>query len=354
MGKRHEPHHHHRQVPSTWTSSSRAGARARPRQGREHGHEHGQGHGHGEAHEHRRGFRARGGGGGGEVIFFDAFSGVAGDMIIAALLISACRPRDSERAVAALPIADFHLHRGHAAPERDRATKFDVHVRRAARAPYGEIDGMLRRGAPRRAHARSRAAIFRRLSRGGAGAPHAPRRTCTFTSRRPRRHRRHLGGRRGRSRTSAEGGRSPLRGAEASSTARHGVLPAPPAAPSMCLRGVRPTASTSTRSSSRRKAPAIIATVSSRFERWPTFAPEASVRRRHARAGPIGRTSARRARRAPGRGRRCTAEHGGPSRARVHVIGRGPTSTIHGEIAGTRWRRSSRRARSTRGPRPSS
>ena len=79
------------------------------------------------------------------ILFFDAFSGVAGDMTIAALLDLGVPLLVIERALSALPIEGFHLHRGHAHKNAIVATSFEVHLE--ADQPfrnYREIDEMLK------------------------------------------------------------------------------------------------------------------------------------------------------------------------------------------------------------------
>ena len=115
----------------------------------EHEHPHPADHRHGpgrdDDHEHpmRQALLAAGDGAG-KVIFFDAFSGVAGDMTIAALLDLGVPLLVVEHAVAALPIEGFHLHRGHTHRSGIVATTFEVHVEASQpERTYGEIDGML-------------------------------------------------------------------------------------------------------------------------------------------------------------------------------------------------------------------
>jgi hypothetical protein len=78
-------------------------------------------------------------------LYFDAFSGVAGDMTIAALLDLGVPLLVVERTLSALPIEGFHLHRGHAHKNAIVATSFEVHLE--AEQPlrhYREIDEMLK------------------------------------------------------------------------------------------------------------------------------------------------------------------------------------------------------------------
>src|SRR5580698_7957642 len=94
----------------------------------EHEHEHDH-HAGGEEHEHAgRGAPLEEGEGAGKILFFDAFSGTAGDMTIAALLDLGVPFSVVERAVAALPLRGFHLHRGHRHRSGIVATSFDVRV----------------------------------------------------------------------------------------------------------------------------------------------------------------------------------------------------------------------------------
>src|SRR5262249_60149830 len=79
-----------------------------------------------------------------KTLFFDCFSGIAGDMTIAALLDLGVPLLTIERAVAALPLENFHLHRGHKHRSGIVATSFDVHVEgKQPERTYGSIDAML-------------------------------------------------------------------------------------------------------------------------------------------------------------------------------------------------------------------
>lgn len=82
--------------------------------------------------------------GAGKLLFFDAFSGVAGDMTIAALLDLGVPLLVVERALAALPLEGFHIHRGHIHRSGIVATTFDVHLETSQpERTFREIDGML-------------------------------------------------------------------------------------------------------------------------------------------------------------------------------------------------------------------
>jgi uncharacterized protein (TIGR00299 family) protein len=124
-----------------------------------HPHEHSQGHGHAHpdehahadahahAHEHRAGATALAlarGAGEGKVLFLDAPSGLAGDMIIAALVDLGVPESVVHGALAALPLHGFHVHFGTRTRSGIVGTSFEVHVEHAQppRA-YGGIRAML-------------------------------------------------------------------------------------------------------------------------------------------------------------------------------------------------------------------
>jgi uncharacterized protein (TIGR00299 family) protein len=88
------------------------------------------------------------GAGAGKVLFLDAPSGLAGDMIIAALLDLGVPATVVERALAALPLAGFHLHVGSRTRSGIVATAFDVHVEGThPQRTYGTIRAMLEQAA---------------------------------------------------------------------------------------------------------------------------------------------------------------------------------------------------------------
>jgi hypothetical protein len=102
----------------------------------DHEHEHGGGHGHGHGHGHSQ---ANGpwredlprGAGIGKVLFLDAPSGLAGDMVIAALVDLGVPPTVIAEAAAALPISGYHVHFGTAVRSGVVASNFDVHLEAA-------------------------------------------------------------------------------------------------------------------------------------------------------------------------------------------------------------------------------
>jgi pyridinium-3,5-bisthiocarboxylic acid mononucleotide nickel chelatase len=255
--------------------------------GHEHDHEHGHAHGHEHEHPHEHG-PARGhehpsrqpllpeGAGAGKVIFFDTFSGIAGDMTIAALLDVGVPLLVIERAVAALPIEGFHLHRGHAHRSGIVASAFDVHVEAPQpERTYGEIDAMLLT-APLDAKTKDLARrIFRRLGEAEAGVHRMPLESVHF----------HevgavdaivdiVGSAAALSYLGAEVVGAPLPMGRGFVKARHGILPLPPPAVVECLRGVPTYGIDLDAELVTPTGAAILATVATRFERWPTFAPE--------------------------------------------------------------------------------
>ena len=130
-------------------------------EGHEHEHEHGDAHehhdhgGHGHAHPHGaadHGHAAHAphetalapGAGAGKVLFLDAPSGLAGDMIIAALVDLGVPRSAVETALASLPLTGFHVHFGTRVRNGIVGTAFDVHVEHAQPTrTYGSIRAML-------------------------------------------------------------------------------------------------------------------------------------------------------------------------------------------------------------------
>ncbi|WP_437716926.1 nickel pincer cofactor biosynthesis protein LarC [Sorangium sp. So ce448] len=242
--------------------------------GDDHGHAHGDDHGH--AHDHPRAPLLEEGAGTGKVLFFDAFSGIAGDMTIAALLDLGVPLLVIERAVAALPLDGFHLHRGHAHRSGIVATSFDVHVEAPQpERTYGSIDAMLAAAPldpPVAALARR---IFRRLGEAEAAVHRIRLEDVHF----------HevgavdaivdiVGSAAAIVHIGAEVVGSPLPMGRGFVKARHGILPLPPPAAVACLRGVPTYGVELDAELVTPTGAAIIATLATRFERWPTFAPD--------------------------------------------------------------------------------
>ena len=116
----------------------------------EHHHEHGHPHDpHGHDHPpHSRRAPPRPelprGGGEGKILFLDAPSGLAGDMIIAALIDLGVPEVVVANAVAKLPLAGFHLHFGTRVRSGIVGTSFEVHCETAQpERTYGAIRGIL-------------------------------------------------------------------------------------------------------------------------------------------------------------------------------------------------------------------
>jgi pyridinium-3,5-bisthiocarboxylic acid mononucleotide nickel chelatase len=109
---------------------------------RPHAHDHSHDHGHPHEHEHshdahEHGSRSDGhphapplarGSGKGKILFFDAPAGLAGDMIIAALVDLGVPKKVIEDAVARMKLSGFHLHFGTRERSGIVATAFDVHL----------------------------------------------------------------------------------------------------------------------------------------------------------------------------------------------------------------------------------
>lgn len=256
-------------------------------EGHDHGHDHDHHHGHDHDHHdgHERPEDPRGphaqpllpeGAGAGKILFFDAFSGTAGDMTIAALLDLGVPFSVIEHAVAALPLAGFHLHRGQAHRSGIVATTFDVHVEGSQpERTHGEIDAMLAAAPlePRTGELARR--IFRRLGEAEAAVHKMPVADVHF----------HevgavdaivniVGAAAAVVHLGAEVVGSPLPMGRGFVKARHGVLPLPPPATVECLRGVPTYGVDIDAELVTPTGAAILATVATRFERWPTFAPE--------------------------------------------------------------------------------
>jgi uncharacterized protein (DUF111 family) len=145
----------------------------------DHDHDHGHGHGHGHGKEHHHAHVEREpldeGAGEGKLLFFDAFSGMAGDMVVASLLDLGVPMHAVESAVATLPVQGFHMHRAEAQSSGIVATTFDVHV--DAPQPertYAEIDRMLAESAMPDAVKKKARSIFLKLGEAEAQVHGAP------------------------------------------------------------------------------------------------------------------------------------------------------------------------------------
>ena len=260
----------------------------------EHGHEHGHEHAHDHAvphdHGHPHGSPARPhshppvggsgplgrGEGKGKTLFLDAFSGVAGDMTIAALVDLGVPFAVLENAFEELPVAGFHAHLGHVHRSGIVATTFDVHVEgKQPERTYGWIDRMLAEsGLGDRVKTLARR-IFRRLGEAEANVHKMPLEEVHF----------HevggvdaiidiVGAAAAVEWIGASVVATPLPMGKGFVSARHGTLPLPAPAVVDCLRGVPTYAVALDAELVTPTGAAIVATIAERFERWPSFAPE--------------------------------------------------------------------------------
>jgi pyridinium-3,5-bisthiocarboxylic acid mononucleotide nickel chelatase len=271
----HEPHAHahphaHPHAPSAGET--------------EHTHPHAPSHTHaqaggrdGDPHEHpgARQEPIAEGAGRGQILFLDAFSGLAGDMIIAALLDLGVPLLVVERAVGKLPLAGFHLHRGHTHRSGIVAATFDVHVEAPQpERTYKWIDDVLANSLLADNVKTLARKIFRRLGEAEAAVHRMPLDDVHF-------HEvgavdaivdivgaaacfEHLG---------ASVVASPLPMGHGFVNARHGILPLPAPATITCLAGVPTYGVDLAAELVTPTGAAIVATVAERFERWPSFLP---------------------------------------------------------------------------------
>jgi uncharacterized protein (TIGR00299 family) protein len=211
-----------------------------------------------------------------KTLFLDCFSGIAGDMTIAALLDLGVPLLVIEQAIAALPLDDFHLHRGHAHRSGIVATSFEVHVEGAQpERTYGTIDAMLAGSTLDPEVSALARRIFRKLGEAEAHVHKMPLADVHF----------HevgavdaivdiVGAAAAFTYLGADVSASPLPMGRGFVHARHGVLPLPAPATVACLRGVPTYAVELDAELVTPTGAAIVATVASRFERWPTLSPE--------------------------------------------------------------------------------
>jgi pyridinium-3,5-bisthiocarboxylic acid mononucleotide nickel chelatase len=215
------------------------------------------------------------GGGAGQLLFLDAFSGLAGDMIIAALLDLGVPLLVVERAVGKLPLSGFHLHRGHIHRSGIVAATFDVHVDASQpERTYKWIDDVLS-GSLLADNVKSLARkIFRRLGEAEAAVHRMPLDDVHF----------HevgavdaivdiVGAAACFEYLGASVVASPLPMGHGFVKARHGILPLPAPATITCLAGVPTYGVDLAAELVTPTGAAIVATVAERFERWPSFLP---------------------------------------------------------------------------------
>jgi pyridinium-3,5-bisthiocarboxylic acid mononucleotide nickel chelatase len=243
----------------------------------EHEHEHGRGHAgelEGEPEAHREPL-ARGEGAG-KTLFLDAFSGIAGDMTIAALVDLGVPFEVVEKAVSALPLKGVGLRLARAFAGAIGVTRFEVDIGASSRErSYAEIDDMLVR-AELASDARELARrIFRRLALAECEVHRIPLEDVHF----------HevgavdaivdiVGAAACFTYLGAEVVATPLPMGRGFVECRHGTLPLPAPATVGCLRGVPTYDAGIDAELVTPTGAAIVASVASRFERWPELAPE--------------------------------------------------------------------------------
>ncbi len=216
------------------------------------------------------------GAGVGRILFFDAFSGTAGDMTVAALLDLGVPIEVIEVALAALPVDGYHLHCGHRHRSGIVATSFDVHVERAQpERTYSWIDATLEQSALDPGVRDLARRIFRRLGEAEAAVHKMPLDDVHF----------HevgavdaivdvVASAAAIAWLGAEVVASPLPMGHGFVKARHGVLPVPPPAAVECLRGVPTYGVDVAAELVTPTGAAILAATATRYERWPAMVPE--------------------------------------------------------------------------------
>jgi len=255
----------------------------------DHSHEHGAGHTHddvaGHAHDHGHSHsppasHALGplgrGEGKGKTLFLDAFSGIAGDMTIAALVDLGVPFAVLENAFEELPLSGYHAHLGHVHRSGIVATTFDVHLDgKQPERTYGWIDRMLGESGLSERTKLLACRIFRKLGEAEANVHKMPLEEVHF----------HevgavdaildiVGAAAAIEWIGAQVVATPLPMGKGFVNARHGTLPLPAPAVVDCLRGVPTYAVALDAELVTPTGAAIVASVAERFERWPSFAPE--------------------------------------------------------------------------------
>src|SRR5262245_51179912 len=247
----------------------------------EHGHEHVDEDEHEHEHEHRHGRREDRrligqGEGEGKILFFDAFSGIAGDMTVAALLDLGVPLAVVENALGKLPVDGFHLHVGHVHRSGIVATTFDVHVEGGQpERSYGSIDAMLAESRLSEGTKSIARKIFRKLGEAEANVHKMPLEEVHF----------HevggvdaivdiVGAATAFDWLGATVVASPLPMGRGFVDARHGTLPLPAPAVVDCLAGVPTYGVDLDAELVTPTGAAIVASMAAHFERWPSMAPE--------------------------------------------------------------------------------
>lgn len=243
--------------------------------GHEHTHEHAHGHAH-HHHEHAAGPELARGAGAGHVLFLDAPSGLAGDMIVAALVDLGVPRAVIADALACLPVTGYHVHFGTRVRSGIVACSFDVHVDdRQPPRPYGTIRAMLDESRlPEGIKARAQR-TFRRLAEAEAKVHRAPIDDVHF----------HevggvdaivdvVGSAAALDHVGAELVVSPLPMGRGFVKAAHGKLPLPPPAVVECLAGLRTYDAGIDFELVTPTGAAIVGAHAASCERWPAMSPE--------------------------------------------------------------------------------
>lgn len=251
-----------------------------------HGHGHADGHGHeGEAHAHadaREGDalrfgnpRLERGAGSGKLLYFDCFSGVAGDMTVAALIDVGVPLEVVQQAVASVGIEGISVGVRPAQTGVIGGVRFVVEQRgRHPERTYGGITTLLGRASLEEGTRRRALDIFRRLAEAEAFVHRSDVAAVAF----------HevgavdaiadiVGAAAALSYLGAELVCAPLPLGHGSVACRHGVLPLPAPATVACLRGV-PTYDAGVEAELvTPTGAAIVASQATRFARWPSLQP---------------------------------------------------------------------------------
>jgi len=213
----------------------------------------------------------------GKTLFIDAFSGVAGDMILASLFDLGVPVSVVQNAVGALPISGYHLHVGHIHRSGIVASSLDVHVDgKQPERTHGSIQSMLANSKLSPGTKALAQKIFLRLGEAEANVHKMPLADVHFHE---------VGG------VDAIvdivgaaaafqwlGARvicSPLPMGRGFVNARHGVLPLPAPAVVDCLKGVPTYGVDVDAELVTPTGAAIVASVAEEFARWPSFSPVA-------------------------------------------------------------------------------
>jgi len=252
--------------------------------GGEHGHHHPHSTTHGSAHDHDHGHSPSPStlpllephAGRGRVLFFDAFAGVAGDMTVAALLDLGVPVEVVERAVDALGLPGVRAISAPTMCGAIGARRFEVQVEALQpERTFAEIDALISGSALAPEVIDRARRIFRHLGEAEAEVHRIPLERVHF----------HevgavdaivdiVGAATCLEYVGAEVVVAPLPLGHGTVECRHGVLPLPAPATVLCLRGVPTYEAGIEAELVTPTGAAIVATMASRFERWPAMQPQ--------------------------------------------------------------------------------